>query len=329
MDNYKPLSSFGKWIAPINMKKIFSQMGIDEPVQGNKIDYYTKKLTTEKFIRTMLYALLHKFDGLRSISDAFCSEDLQKKVGLESISAAQLSRKNRELDPEILATIFADLVAQIRGFHRQKGHCESLKLIDSSTITLNAKDFKWATFTKTKSGVKLHLRLVFMENGQVYPDKMTMTPAKDHDRGQLEVLIDDHEATYVFDRGYMDFKMFDQMTDDSYTFVSKVKKNTVIHEIKSLPLAKETDVQSDKVVYVGHEKAKTKHQFRLIEVQDTQGNDLRLITNRFDVSAEEISQMYRSRWKIELFSNGSSKMSRLNISTEKLKKLYKIRFTVY
>jgi putative transposase len=38
-----------------------------------------------------------------------------------------------------------------------------------------------------------------------------------------------------------------------------------------------------------------------LKVIDTKGNELQLITNRFDLSAEEISEMYRSRWAIELF----------------------------
>ena len=41
--------------------------------------------------------------------------------------------------------------------------------------------------------------------------------------------------------------------------------------------------------------------YRLVEVTETQENRLRIITNRFDLSAEAISQMYRSRWEIELF----------------------------
>ncbi|MBZ9534367.1 transposase, partial [Cytobacillus oceanisediminis] len=41
--------------------------------------------------------------------------------------------------------------------------------------------------------------------------------------------------------------------------------------------------------------------FRLLKIIDSKGNELHLITNRFDLSAEEISEMYKSRWAIELF----------------------------
>ena len=55
------------------------------------------------------------------------------------------------------------------------------------------------------------------------------------------------------------------------------------------------------MVYIGTTQNRTENVFRLLEVMDTKGNNLRLITNRFDLNAEEISDIYRSRWAIELF----------------------------
>lgn len=71
-----------------------------------------------------------------------------------------------------------------------------------------------AKFRKTKTGVKLYLRLVFMEKGTSYPEKAVMTTVGEHDRGQLEVMVDDKEYIYVFDRGYHDYEHFDRMADD-------------------------------------------------------------------------------------------------------------------
>ncbi|GBF12227.1 hypothetical protein HK1_02288 [Tepidibacillus sp. HK-1] len=48
--------------------------------------------------------------------------------------------------------------------------------------------------------------------------------------------VDDKEAMYVFDRGYVDYERFDRMTDDGYFFVSMLKKNAVIREIESCTL---------------------------------------------------------------------------------------------
>ncbi|MED4884417.1 IS4 family transposase, partial [Bacillus smithii] len=149
--------------------------------------------------------------------------------------------------------------------------------------------------------VKLHLRLVFMDKDTVYPEKAVITTAKEHDRNQLEVLVDDQEAMYVFDRGYVDYERFDRMTDDGYFFVSRLKKNAVIREVYTFSLPDDCHVLSDKMVYIGTTQNRTENVFRLLEVMDTKGNLLRFITNRFDLKPEEISDIYRSRWAIELF----------------------------
>jgi hypothetical protein len=72
-----------------------------------------------------------------------------------------------------------------------------VKVIDSTTISPCLGKYKWATFRKTKAGVKLHLRVTFAEPGLVYPDKAVITPAKPADHTKMDVLIDETDATYV------------------------------------------------------------------------------------------------------------------------------------
>ena len=176
-----------------------------------------------------------------------------------------------------------------------------LKMIDSSTLPLNLTNHKWAEFRKTKSGVKLHLRLVFMEKGHSYPDKAILTNAKEHDRGQLEVFIDDKECMYVFDRGYLDYERFDRMSDDGYFFVSRLRKNAVVRVLESFSLPKDSTIISDEMVVIGTSQNALENVYRLIKILDTKGNVLHLLTNRFDLSAVEIAEIYKSRWAIELF----------------------------
>ncbi|WP_077701765.1 IS4 family transposase, partial [Virgibacillus dokdonensis] len=246
-------------------------------------------------------AQLQGFESLEEMSDALIDGELQKVLGFESISPSQLSRKNNEMNPAILSHLFFDLAYKIKGLQFKNGKYMPLKIIDSSTLPLNLTNHKWAKFRKTKAGVKLHLRLVFMDKGTVYPEKTVITTAKEHDRNQLEVLVDDKEAMYVFDRGYVDYERFDRMTDEGYFFVSRLKKNAVIREVESFSVPKDATALSDKMVYIGSTQNRTENVFRLLEVVDTKGNILRLITNRFDLNSEEISEIYRQRWAIELF----------------------------
>ncbi|WP_082129754.1 transposase [Aneurinibacillus tyrosinisolvens] len=99
-----------------------------------------------------------------------------------------------------------------------------MKIIDSSTISLCLTKYKWATFRKTKAGVKIHLRLAFLKDNDVVPEKVKVTPAKPTDRTQMEILIDETDATYVFDRGYVEYDKFDEYRDRGIFFVTRLKK---------------------------------------------------------------------------------------------------------
>lgn len=149
--------------------------------------------------------------------------------------------------------------------------------------------------------MKLHLRLVYLENGYSYPDKAVLTNAKEHDRGQLEVLVDEKECMYVFDCGYLDYECFDCMTDDRFFFVSRLRKNAVVRVPEPFELPTDSIVSSDEMIVIGTTQNRAENLFRLIKVLDTKGKELHLITNRFDISADEIAELYKSRWAIELF----------------------------
>ncbi|WP_144463809.1 transposase, partial [Siminovitchia fortis] len=97
--------------------------------------------------------------------------------------------------------------------------------------------------------------------------------------------VDDKDAMYVFDRGYVDYERFDRMTDEGYFFVSRLKKNAVIREVETFAVPEDSTVLSDKMVYIGSTQNRTENVFRLLEVVDTKGNTLRLITNRFDLDS--------------------------------------------
>ncbi|WP_230130278.1 IS4 family transposase [Bacillus sp. CECT 9360] len=285
-----------------NKKKSLNDLQLfEEQVKMMKLDYYTKKLTTESFLKLLLFAQLEEIESLHALGDCLFDDQLQKGIDLDSISISQLSRRLNGMNPDLFQRLFLDLVAQIHTKTHDTKLVMPLKIIDSSTLPLNLTNHKWAKFRKTKAGVKLHLRLVFMEKGISYPEKAVMTTASEHDRGQLEIMVDDKECMYVFDRGYLDYERFDRMTDDGYFFLSRLRKNAVIREVYDFKLPEDAAVLSDQMVLIGTIQKRAENYFRILKVMDSKGNELRLITNRFDLSAEEISEMYKSRWAIELF----------------------------
>jgi len=61
-------SSFGKGISFINSQKLMNG------VNSTKQDYYTKKLTTESFLKLMLFAQLYETESLHALSDLLSEE---------------------------------------------------------------------------------------------------------------------------------------------------------------------------------------------------------------------------------------------------------------
>lgn len=295
MDKITRKNSFGQWFSPINLRVL------EENVKTMKLDFYTKKLTTESFLKLLLFAQLKEVESLHALDDCLFDDQLQKAVNLDSISFSQLSRRLNGMNPDLFQSLFLDLVGQIHAKTHYTKRIMPLKIIDSSTLPLNLTNHRWAKFRKTKAGVKLHLRLVFMEKGTSYPEKAVITTANEHDRGQLEIMVDDKECMYVFDRGYLDYERFDRMTDDGYFFLSRLRKNAVVREVYDFKLPEGSSVLSDQMVLIGTTQNRAENYFRLLKVMDSKGNVLHLITNRFDLSAEEISEMDKSRWTIELF----------------------------
>ena len=142
-----------------------------------------KKINDGIIPKITIFAQLHKIESLHALTDCLFDEQLQKGVDLDSISISQLSRRLNGMNPDIFQRLFLDLVTQIQAKTHDTKVVMPLKIIDSSTLPLNLTNHRWAEFRKTKAGVKLHLRLVFMEKGTSYPEKAVLTTAKEHDRG--------------------------------------------------------------------------------------------------------------------------------------------------
>ncbi len=99
----------------------------------------------------------------------------------------------------------------------------------------------------------------------------------------------------------MDDAKFDEYSERRIFFVTRVKKNAVTRYLYDRPVPKDSPITRDCMVEMGTQQKQMKHLLRLVETTDSQGNPLTLITNRLELSAQEVSDMYRSRWAIEIF----------------------------
>ncbi|MGB9975924.1 IS4 family transposase [Thermovenabulum sp.] len=293
------ISTFHQLFGPIFTEKF------QQEVEKMGVDKYTKKLHTIQLIELIAHAQLEQHGGLRDISHSLNDDKISEAIGLDSISASQISRKLRELPTKVLQMLFNDVKANAVkeiGVDTVSQGLRRLRLIDSTTISLCLSQFLWAKFRKTKGGIKIHLGLRFFEQG-VLPDEVVITPAKPADKTQMDALVvEEEDALNVFDRGYVDYKKFDNYCQKGIRFVTRLKGNAVIEVVKDLPKDPADPIKKHQIVYLGTEGInKMKHPLRLVETEDTQGNPVIIITNDFKLEAEEISAIYRYRWQIELF----------------------------
>jgi IS4 transposase len=182
-----------------------------------------------------------------------------------------------------------------------------VKLIDSTTISMCLKYFSWALFRKNKAGVKIHTKFDLTKG---IPQLFIVTNAEEHDRTQMDALMNEKYCIYVFDKGYIDYKKFDEFTKAEKSFITRLKDNAVTKEIEFLKithsedklLSKDIKLISDKLMKLGNIYTyQTKKCYRVIKLIDDKGKELTFVTNILDLSTEEIAWLYKKRWEIELF----------------------------
>lgn len=301
MDKNTTKSTINELFRIIDEEKFLKVINVSD------IDHYIKKLTAHKFLELMIISQLNETDSLRDLTKQLKDgQEIQQTIDMETISTSQLSRKQSELSPEIFEKVFRHLVFETQARMKHPSMLRDigkLLVIDSSTMSMSLSQYPWATFRKTKSGVRLHLRIVVTKDITM-PDKGVLLPAKHADRTQMDELIDiDSDAIHLFDRGYNDYKEFDYLCSKGVRFATRTKKNAKVEIVSAQAPDVDHNILLDQEVYLGNDQNNTKmdHTLRRIQTKDSEDNVIVIVTNCFELSAKEIGDLYRYRWKIETF----------------------------
>ena len=106
------------------------------------------------------------------------------------------------------------------------------------------------------------------------------------------------------DRAYLDFQRLYQMHQDLAIFVTRSKTNTGLRRIYSHKVDKTTGVRCDQtVVPTGfYSKKDYPEKLRRIKYFDAEkGRSFIFLTNQFMLPALTIAELYRYRWRVEIF----------------------------
>lgn len=252
----------------------------------------------------MLWAQFCGARGLREIEANLKSHASKLyHLGGCTISKATLSTANRSREmADVFGGLLSTLMQQLQAGYRRKVK-ECVRLIDSTSVRLSALSCDWATFSAEFCGAKAH---IVYDPDADQPLYLMVTPANVNDITAAKEMPIEAGATYVFDLGYYDYGWWAQLDRASCRIVTRLKSNTPFAVVEERAVPAGSSILSDRTGYLPKRLAASRRNpmsklVREIEVTIETGKVLRILTNDLDASAQEIADLYKRRWAIELF----------------------------
>ena len=268
---------------------------------GNK---YVKSYTCWNQLLTMMFGQLFNRESLRDLivaMEAHAGKLYHLGIG-KSVTRSNLSKANEQRDCRIFEDFATFMIAEARKRRIDKifeldGHVYAF---DSTTIDLCLSVFEWAKFRKHKGGIKMHT--LYDVEAEV-PAFVHITPANVHDTKAMPEIPYEAGAHYIFDRGYNDFANLYTINRIDAFFVVRAKTNVQIKPRtwkRRLPEGVVSDVIGS---FAGYKSSKNypEELRKVIVVDPEDGTRYIFLTNNLTASPEQVSQLYRNRWSVELF----------------------------
>jgi hypothetical protein len=258
----------------------------------------------------LLYFFNPVITSLRGIRHASAFRKVQRELGVSKNSLGSWSEAASVFDSELLQPIIGQLADRLQPLHkgREAEALKNLTAVDGSLLPALPK-MAWALWNfDDKKAARLHLHF---EVFKAAPVKAKITHGKSCEKKALHEMLEAGRF-YVIDRGYEQFRLFQDIVDLPSSFICCVRDQMIWKIRQERPLSDEAraaGVVFDAEVDLGGKKAVgvLKQPYRVVQVKtdklDKNGYPvlLTLVTNRLDLDAELISLGYRYRWQIELF----------------------------
>lgn len=272
-------------------------------VGAHNADKHVRRLATKSQFIALLYGQLSGAVSLREIVGGLESHATRLyHVGAKPVSRSTLADANAQRPCAVFAELFAAMIAQAqRGLRRAIG--EATYLIDSTSVRLSGLGSNWARFSAMACGAKVH---VIYDPDADRPVYAAITAAKVNDITAAQTMPIEAGATYVFDLGYYDYGWWAKMDAAGCRIVTRFKSNTPLAVTADLDVPDGGNILSDRIGLLPQRQAKSrKNPFsapvREVRVRIETGKILRILCNDLDASAQEIADLYKRRWAIELF----------------------------
>ena len=281
-----------------------------------KSESYVKKLDGYTHLVIMLYGVLKHFDSLRELEIGMQAEAHKlHHLGIDyMVRRSTLAEANKRRPQEFFANVYSYLLSKYGQFladsrPKRKGKDEIkakdwerlLYMMDSTTISLFDNILKGVgrhpKSGKKKGGMKVHTVMKYLVG---VPMVVQLTSAAKHDHYLLKEVHLPKDSTLAMDRAYIDYAQFQRLTDEGVCYVTKMKKNLKYKVLESVTYVNPNglvEYQDQKVLF---EKGDLKHESRRIEIwYRDKKQSVVLLTNNFELTLEDVEEIYKRRWAIE------------------------------
>lgn len=245
--------------------------------------------------------LLYHLFGLSSMRAAFEKTNYLKLPSVGKISRSTYSDAiNSPLRLRVLRQVFQHLLLSFAHQLPAKfSKFRHLAAIDSTILHCAPSDL-WAKYRKAVNACKAHL---CFDISKGIPHTFVLSAARIHDSKYFECFLK-KGWTYVVDRAYNVYSLFDDMIELGIFFVTRLKVDAVYRIVETKRVKrkhKKRGIISDQIIRLGAGTAEMVNNLRLVTFLSEEGKVLHFLTNRFDLEPTSVAAMYRARWAIELF----------------------------
>ncbi|MBB3393357.1 hypothetical protein FHT82_006158 [Rhizobium sp. BK275] len=279
----------------------------DKLVDEHKADHRVRRLTTKSQFLALLFGQLSGATSLREIEAGLLSHQGRLyHAGGRTIARTTLADANARRPCAVFAGLFAHMAARAdRSTRRHIGN--SVRLLDATRIQVSSLLGGWADMVGGKRAIKVHV--TYDPHGEA-PLAATLTGQKTNDIIPARAIEIVCGVTYVFDLAYYDFSWWAEIDRRGARFVTRLKTHTSVRQTIENHIEQPADnaagVLSDRVGHLPERMASARRNpfhkpVREITVRIQTGKVIRLVTNDLDAPAQEIADLYKQRWQIELF----------------------------
>ena len=295
-----------------------------------KVDHYAKVLHGQKLFYLLMYGVLENERlSQRSLEDTFNDPFFKQLFNLnedESIRRSSISERLSKIDPDYFKQIYDCIYDQFSSYYSStEKEKYNLIRVDSTMIS--------DTTGKLKEGLvngKKKLTKYGVSFDGILPSSLevlTEATYASEDVALPQVIMNHvkketgHNNIYIIDRGFQSAKIMKDFSSNNISFVARIrdsrkyieKENLIVEnqplDLGEAMLVKDAKIQVYKAVPTPNKTGGKYHkeelvdtEFRLIIVKNkVDEKEYWLLTNEFELSAQQVSQVYRKRWDIEVF----------------------------